>query len=121
MSTPLIPPPPEPPKKRTLNVRLEESLYEDLKRYIAYAGGGDFSHVISRGLSFVFEKDTGFPTWLANHPAPIPETRKKKVQTKPLQQAKSPARREVPINAPVHVVGGETMPPAGGARAEAVS
>jgi hypothetical protein len=100
---------------------LEESLYEDLKRYIAYAGGGDFSHVISKGLRMAFEKDTGFPTWLANHPGPVPEARKKKGQAKPLQQAKTPSRRDASTGAQAHMVVAEVTPPAGGAHAEAVS
>lgn len=37
MSTPLIPPPPLPPKKRTVNARLREEIFEDLKRYVVYA------------------------------------------------------------------------------------
>lgn len=49
MPTPLIAPPPEPLKKRTVNVRLEEEIFENLKRYIAYAGRGDFSHVVNNG------------------------------------------------------------------------
>ena len=31
MSTPLIPPPPLPPKKRTVNARLREEIFEDLE------------------------------------------------------------------------------------------
>ena len=50
MSTPLIPPPPAPPKKRTVNARLREEIFEDLKRYVVYANGGDFSHYINEGL-----------------------------------------------------------------------
>jgi len=121
MSTPLIPPPATPPKKRTLNVRLEEHLYDDLKRYIAYAGGGDFSHVISEGLRIVFKDDKGFPNWLANHPGPVPEIRRKKSQTKPPQQAKPPARRDALANAPAQMALGGGSLPAGGADADAVS
>jgi hypothetical protein len=104
-----------------MNVRLEENLYEDLKRYIAYAGGGDFSYFISEGLRKVFKEDTGFPAWLANHPGPIPEARKKKGQTKPSQQAKAPARRDGFASTPTHIAVGEATPPAGGAHVEAVS
>ena len=80
MPTPLIPPPPEPPKKRTVNARLEEEIFENLKRYIAYAGGGDFSHVINEGLSTSFTKTRDFRPWVAAHPGTITEARKKKRQ-----------------------------------------
>ena len=36
------------------------------KRYIAYAGRGDFSHVVNNN-ALPFLKDTGFQSWLAEH------------------------------------------------------
>ena len=100
MPTPLIAPPPEPLKKRTVNVRLEEEIFENLKRYIAYAGRGDFSHVVNNGMRYLFLKDTGFQSWLAEHPAAITEASKKKRHTKPLQQSKAATHRDVPTEAP---------------------
>ncbi len=100
MTTPLIAPPPEAPEKRTVNVRLEEEVFENLKRYIAYSGRGDFSHVINNGMRYVFLKDTGFQAWLTAHPTPITETTRKKRHTRPLQQTKGSAHEDVPTGAP---------------------
>ena len=121
MPTPLIAPPPEPPKKRTVNVRLEEEIFENLKRYIAYAGRGDFSHVVNNGMRYVFLKDAGFQSWLAEHPAAITEASKKKRHTKPLQQSKAATHRDVPTEAPSLLVASEPVSVAGGAHADAVS
>jgi hypothetical protein len=89
MSAPLIPPPPLPPRKRTVNARLREDIFEDLKRYVVYANGGDFSHFINEGLKMVFDKDENFRPWVAAHPGTIAETRKKKQQTKPQASPKA--------------------------------
>ena len=121
MSTPLIPPPPAPPKKRTVNARLEESIFEDLKRYIVYAGGGDFSHVINKGLSMVFDKDTGFRPWVAAHPGTIGEARKKKVQPKTQLPPKTSLRKDASTDLSGHVARAETDSITGGAHADAVS
>ena len=121
MPTPLIAPPPEPLKKRTVNVRLEEEIFENLKRYIAYAGRGDFSHVVNNGMRYLFLKDTGFQSWLAEHPAAITEASKKKRHTKPLQQSKAATHRDVPTEAPSFVAASEPVSVTGGAHADAVS
>jgi hypothetical protein len=121
MSTPLIPPPPAPPKKRTVNARLEETIFEDLKRYIAYAGGGDFSHYINKGLCRVFDEDPGFRPWVAAHPGTITETRKKKAQAKQPQMVKAHLRREPSSEASGHVARTESEFITGGAHAEGVS
>jgi hypothetical protein len=121
MTTPLIPPPPAPPKKRTVNARLEESIFEDLKRYIVYAGGGDFSHVINKGLSMVFENDTGFRPWVAAHPGTISEPRKKKPQPKPQQSPKTPAHKDTSLDSPTRMIRPESESPTGGAHAGAAS
>ena len=94
MSTPLIPPPPLPPKKRTVNARLREEIFEDLKRYVVYANGGDFSHYINEGLKLVFDKDEGFRPWVAAHPGTIAEGRKKKPQAKSPQSTQTAHRRD---------------------------
>ena len=121
MSTPLIPPPPSPPKKRTVNARLDEAIFEDLKRYIVYAGGGDFSHVINKGLCLVFDKDTGFRPWVAAHPGTITEARKKKVQAKPLQPPKTSLRRDTSSDVSGHVAKLESDSTTGGAHSNAAS
>ena len=100
MTTPLIAPPPEAPEKRTVNVRLEEEVFENLKRYIAYSGRGDFAHVINNGMRYVFLKDTGFQAWLTAHPTPIADTTRKKRHTRPLQQTKGSAHEDAPTGAP---------------------
>jgi hypothetical protein len=121
MSTPLIPPPPSPPKKRTVNARLDEAIFEDLKRYIVYAGGGDFSHVINKGLCLVFDRDTGFRPWVAAHPGTISEARKKKSQPKPQQSPKSLLRKDSSSDSQSHVAKHESDSLTGGAHADAAS
>ncbi len=80
---PLIPPPPEPRKKRTVNVRLEEGIFENLKRYIVFSGRGDLSYYVNNSLSHVFDNDADFQSWLRTHPTPIDEPNKKKRHSKP--------------------------------------
>jgi hypothetical protein len=121
MSTPLIAPPPAPPKKRTVNARLQESIFEDLKRYIVYAGGGDFSHYINEGLKMVFEKDVHFRPWVAAHPGTITETRKKKPQAKPQPLTKGSALRDTSSDTPRSVAKVESGAVAGGVHADVAS
>ena len=121
MSTPLIPPPPLPPKKRTVNARLREEIFEDLKRYVVYANGGDFSHYINEGLKRVFDEDKNFRPWVATHPGTITETRKKKPQAKTSQSPKTPMRRDTPSDTSGHVAKLESDSTSGGAHADAAS
>ena len=121
MSTPLIAPPPAPPKKRTVNARLQESIFEDLKRYIVYAGGGDFSHYINEGLKMVFDKDVHFRPWVAAHPGTITETRKKKPQTKPQPSQKGQPPRDPSSDASRSVAKVESGAIAGGVHADVAS
>ena len=121
MSTPLIAPPPAPPKKRTVNARLQESIFEDLKRYIVYAGGGDFSHYINEGLKMVFDKDVHFRPWVAAHPGTIAEARKKKPQVKTPQSTHTVHRRDTPSETSVRVAKAEPAPVAGGVPSNALS
>ena len=121
MSTPLIAPPPAPPKKRTVNARLEEAIFENLKRYIVYAGGGDFSHFINQGLRVVFEKDEHFGPWVAAHPGTIAETRKKKQQAKPQASPKALPPRETSPDTSRNVAKVESTATAGGAHAHVSS
>lgn len=121
MTTPLIAPPPEAPEKRTVNVRLEEEVFENLKRYIAYSGRGDFSHVINNGMRYVFLKDTGFQAWLTAHPTPITDSTRKKRHTRPLQQTKGSPHEDAPTEAPGLVAPTESASGARGASANARS
>ena len=121
MSTPLIAPPPAPPKKRTVNARLEEAIFENLKRYIVYAGGGDFSHFINQGLKMVFEKDEHFGPWVAAHPGTVTETRKKKPQPKLQPSPKASPARDASSEASRNIARVESGAITGGARADVAS
>ena len=65
---PIIEPPPAPPKKETIAVRLEVSVLEQLKRYAAFLGTGNLSHVIAKSLEKVFKTDSDYKAWLKSHP-----------------------------------------------------
>ena len=121
MSTPLIPPPPLPPKKHTVNARLREDIFEDLKRYVVYANGGDFSHYINEGLKMVFDKDEHFRPWVAAHPGIITETRKKKQHAKPQPSPKGLPPRETSPDTSPSVAKGESGVMTGGVHADAAS
>jgi len=121
MTTPLISPPPAPPRKRTVNARLHESIFEDLKRYVVYAGGGDFSHFINQGLEMVFEKDENFGPWLAAHPEAITETRRKKPQPKPQTLPKALPPRDTLPDTSRNVAKLESGAATGGAHAHVAS
>jgi hypothetical protein len=121
MSIPLIAPPPAPPKKRTVNARLEEAIFENLKRYIVYAGGGDFSHFINQGLKMVFEKDEHSGPWVAAHPGTITETRKKKPQAKPQPSTKGSPLRDTSSDTPRSVAKVESGAMTGAAHAGVAS
>ncbi len=116
-----IPPPPLPPKKRTVNARLREEIFEDLKRYVVYANGGDFSHYINEGLKLVFDKDEGFRPWVAAHPGTIAEARKKKPQPKPPQSTQTGPRRDTSSETSVRVAKAEPAPVTGGVHSNALS
>lgn len=121
MSTPLIPPPPAPPKKRTVTARLREEIFEDLKRYVVYANGGDFSHYINEGLKMVFDKDEHFRPWVAAHPGTITETRKKKPQAKPQPSPKRLPHRETSPDTSPSLAKGDSGVMTGGVHADATS
>ena len=65
---PIIEPPPAPPKKETIAVRLEVGVLEQLKRYAAFLGTGNLSHVIVKSLEKVFKSDGDYKAWLRLHP-----------------------------------------------------
>ncbi|HEY6271655.1 MAG TPA: hypothetical protein VIX19_06625 [Terriglobales bacterium] len=72
---PLIPPKPTPPRKQTIALRLEVSTLEALKRYAAFLGTRDLSHVVTGSLEKVFHADKEYKTWLKSHPDSVTETR----------------------------------------------
>jgi hypothetical protein len=65
---PLIKRPPEPTKKQTIAVRLEEPLLETLKQYAMYVGC-DTSWIIAQRLEQLFYEDGKFKKWQDSHPA----------------------------------------------------
>jgi len=75
---PLIPPKPQPPKKETLAIRLEVATLDRLKRYAAFLGTRDLSHVVTGSLEKVFNADKEYKTWLKDHPHSAIETRVRK-------------------------------------------
>jgi len=64
----VIAPPPTAPKKETLAIRLEVRVVDELRRYAAYLGTKNFSHIIACSLERVFKADAGYKAWLKTHP-----------------------------------------------------
>jgi hypothetical protein len=54
--------------KRLYHVRLEEPLALRMERYAEFLEAKTVDHVISQALDFVFNKDSDFKVWLAEHP-----------------------------------------------------
>jgi hypothetical protein len=65
---PIIEPPPTAPKKETLAIRLEVQVLGELRRYAAFLGTKNFSHIIACSLERVFKADAGYKAWLKAHP-----------------------------------------------------
>ena len=65
---PLIQPKPAPPEKQTVALRLEISTLDRLKRYAAFLGTRDLSHVVTGSLEKVFHADKEYKAWLKAHP-----------------------------------------------------
>lgn len=65
---PIIEPPPAAPKKETVAIRLELSILDELRRYAAYVGTRNFSHIVTCSLERVFKADSGYKAWLKAHP-----------------------------------------------------
>ncbi len=72
---PIIEPPPTAPKKETLAIRLEVRVLDELRRYAAFLGTKNFSHIITRSLERVFRADAGYKAWLKTHPDFRPQTK----------------------------------------------
>ena len=65
---PIIEPPPTSPKKETLAIRVEIRVLDELRRYAAFLGTKNFSHIIACSLERVFKADAGYKAWLKAHP-----------------------------------------------------
>lgn len=75
---PLIQPKPMPPQKQTVALRLEVSTFAALKRYAAFLGTRDLSHVVTGSLEKIFNADREYKTWLKDHPDAAVATRVRK-------------------------------------------
>lgn len=64
----IIQPPPAPPKKITIGIRFEEEKLAALRRYGAFIGTRNLSHIISESLDRVYKLDTQYKVWLKTHP-----------------------------------------------------
>jgi hypothetical protein len=65
---PLIQPKPAPPEKQTVALRIETSTLDRLKRYAAFLGTRDLSHVVTGSLEKLFHADKEYKAWLKAHP-----------------------------------------------------
>ncbi len=112
---PIIELPPTAPKKETLAVRLEARVLDELRRYAAFLGTKNFSHIITRSLERVFKADAGYKAWLKTHPDlhPQPKTRGKgtvppeRIAARPVRPSPPSAVGEDPDSAPRISLGGE--------------
>jgi len=71
---PLIQPPPVPPKKVTVAVRLDEVVLAELRIYGMFLGTRNNSHIISESLTRIFKLDTHYKAWRKAHQDIQPET-----------------------------------------------
>ncbi|HEV2416337.1 MAG TPA: hypothetical protein VGX94_00885 [Terriglobia bacterium] len=92
---PIIQPPPAPSKKITIGVRFEEEKLAALRRYGAFIGTRNLSHIISESLDRVYKPDTQYKAWLKTHPDIA-------IEKKP--------RRNGTMHYPSKVVSGATAP-----------
>lgn len=74
---PLIQPPPAPPKKQTIAVRLDEATVSKLRLYGAYAGTRNYSYIVAGSLDLLFKADNGFEPWCEVHPNFTSEKKRK--------------------------------------------
>jgi len=65
---PIIEPPPTTPMKETIAIRLEVRVMDELRRYAAYVGTKNFSHIIACSLERIFKADASYKAWLTAHP-----------------------------------------------------
>ncbi len=97
---PIIPPPPTPPRKQTIAVRLELEMVNELRRYAAYLNS-DNSYIVTYALKELFADDD-WKKWLKAHPELHPPTkgRRKSTQGSGSDQASSHSSSAVPITVP---------------------
>lgn len=67
-SVPLLKKPLPAIPKRLYHVRIEEPLALRMERYAEFLEAKTVDHVITQALDFVFNKDSDFKVWLAEHP-----------------------------------------------------
>jgi hypothetical protein len=65
---PLIQPPSRPPKKVTVAVRFENADLFELRRYGAFLGTRNRSHIIVESLKRIYRMDSEYKAWLKEHP-----------------------------------------------------
>ena len=75
---PLIQPPPVPPKKVTVAVRLDEEVLAELQIYGIFLGTRNNSPIISESLTRIFKLDTHYKAWRKAHPNVQPETKSRR-------------------------------------------
>ncbi len=86
---PIIPPPPRPPKRLTVTVRLELDMLNELRRY-ATCLNSDNSYVVAYALKELFA-DGDWKKWLNAHPDIHPQMkgRRKSSQSRASDQTPS--------------------------------
>jgi hypothetical protein len=70
---PLIQPPAKPPKKVTIAVRFQNADLFELRRYGAFLGTRNRSHIIVESLKRIYRMDSEYKAWLKDHPNFQPE------------------------------------------------
>jgi hypothetical protein len=64
---PIIPPPPRPPKKETITVRLDLEMLNELRRYAVCLNSPNFSYIVACALKKLFDDDD-WKKWVKAHP-----------------------------------------------------
>lgn len=75
---PIIQPPPAPPKKETIAIRLDAQILEELRRYAACVPTRNLSHIIAGALQRLFNDDGDYKTWRDTHPESLATTKSRR-------------------------------------------
>jgi hypothetical protein len=75
---PIIQPPPAPPKKETIAIRLDTQILEELRRYAACVPTKNLSHIIAGALRRLFNDDGDYKTWRDSHPELLATTKSRR-------------------------------------------
>jgi hypothetical protein len=75
---PIIQPPPAPPKKETIAIRLDAQILEELRRYAACVPTRNLSHIIAGALQRLFNDDGDYKTWRDSHPELLATTKSRR-------------------------------------------